>query len=224
MNTDFDLQRSEAIRAGLIAEASPAVRRRRPWRGLALVLAGVLAGSGATTVAFANGRGLPLGPTTSPSTDPIEPEDVSGLEMPFDGKRAGVAVVTTDPTSGEIRVEYRWTDKLRELAKVQIVVREPDALDLSGHPAEASYAWVSFSCRGKGGIVESRLKDGLPIAVSEAGSEDDESSDEIIAGGDDDSSGGLTLATLIRLNDVTEQIKPTQGCVADATVTYYAKE
>jgi hypothetical protein len=224
MNIEFDPRRSEAIRAGLVAEASNATAQRHPWRGLALVLAGVLAGSGATTAAFASGQGLPLGPTASPSSGPIEPEDVSGLEMPFDGKRAGVAVVTTDPTSGEIRVEYQWTDKLRELAKVQIVVKEPDALDLSGHPAEASYAWVSFSCRGKGGIAMNRLKDGLPIAVSEAGSEDDESSSEIIAGGDDDSSGGLTLATLLHLNDVTEQIKPTQGCVADATVTYYAKE
>lgn len=224
MNIVFDPRRSEAIRVGLVSEASNTAAQRRPWRGLALVLAGVLAGTGATTAAFASGRGLPLGPTASPSSGPIEPEDLSGLEVSFDGEHAGVAVVTTDPTSGEIRVEYQWTDKLRELAKVQIVVKEPDALDLSGHPAEASYAWVSFSCRGKGGIAMSQLKDGLPVEVSEAGSEDDGSSSEIIAGGDDDSSGGLTLATLIRLNEVTEQIKPTKGCVADATVTYYAKE
>ncbi len=56
MTVTFSSNRSAAIRAGLIAHARPDVVRRRRWRGIVLVLAGALVGSGATAAAFLIGR------------------------------------------------------------------------------------------------------------------------------------------------------------------------
>lgn len=53
MNASFSSNRSDAIRAGLIAHARPRVGRGRVWRSVGLVLAGALAGGGASAAAFA---------------------------------------------------------------------------------------------------------------------------------------------------------------------------
>lgn len=53
MTVSFSSHRSDAIRAGLVAHAASRTRRSRAWRGAALLLAGALAGGGATATAFA---------------------------------------------------------------------------------------------------------------------------------------------------------------------------
>lgn len=213
MNINFDPRRSHAIRAGLVDEATPATRQRRPWRGLALVLAGVLAGTGATTAAFANGQGLPLGPTASSSSGVAEPGAVvvigSGVGEALPEEDGAVVSVTTDAKSGRSRVEFQWDQRLRELSRQQLVLSEPAAVDLSGRPTEASYAWVAVSCRGKGSVA--------------IRSESDADAFEVVSGGDDKSSGGIAMATMVVLDDSADVIKPTKGCVADVSITYYAK-
>ena len=53
MNVSFSSNRSDAIRAGLIAHTRPRVRRGRAWRAIGLVVAGALAGGGVSLAAFA---------------------------------------------------------------------------------------------------------------------------------------------------------------------------
>lgn len=53
MNVSFSPNRSDAIRAGLIAHAQPRARRNRALHGVALVAAGALAGGGVSAAAFA---------------------------------------------------------------------------------------------------------------------------------------------------------------------------
>lgn len=213
MSSGFDSQRSEAIRAGLVAEVTLNARQRRPWRGLALVLAGVLAGSGATTVAFANGRGLPLAPTAPSSSGPNEPGAVvvigSGVGEALPGEDGAVVSVTTDGSSGRPRVEFQWDQRLRELSRQQLVLTEPAAVDLSGRPTEASYAWVAVSCRGQGSVAMRSEREADAI--------------EVVTGGDGKESGGMAMATMVVLDDSVDVIKPTKGCVADVSITYYAK-
>jgi hypothetical protein len=213
MSSGFDSQRSEAIRAGLVAEAAPVARRRWPWRGLILVLTGALVGSGATTVAFANGQGLPLGPTAPSSSGAAEPGAVvvigSGVGEASPGEDSAVVSVTTDGKSGKPRVEFQWDQRLRELSRQQLVVTDPAPVDLSGRPTEASYAWVALSCRGQGSV-----------AIRSQSAAD---SFEVVEGGDGKESGGMAMATMVVLDDSVDVITPTKGCVADVSITYFAK-
>ncbi len=209
MNVHFDPRRSEAMRAGLVAEASPAAQRRHPWRGLALVLAGVLVGSGATTAAFANGK--------TPTPEPFPPAEAGSTQPPVvvvgstedegsgGGRSSSVVVSEAD---GRPLVEYEAGRKLRMILQQRVVLSEPEALDLTSRPANATFAWVSMSCRGAGTISMVNQRTGEPIEFGRGGS-----------GGP----GGLTVATIIELDGSPDQVKPTSGCTADATVTYYAQ-
>jgi hypothetical protein len=208
MSIEFDSQRSEAIRASLVAEVAPVARRRRPWRGLILVLAGALVGSGATTAAFANSLVKDSSPTPGDQATPgavVVGSDATDSA----GVSGGSVTVRTDAGTGKVLIEYQWDQHLRELSRQQLVVTESGALDLRGHPAEASYAWVSVACRGKGSIAVSGEGDDTAVQVRETG--------------DGKVSGGLTMATMVTLDGSAEQIRPTKGCVADVAVTYFAK-
>jgi hypothetical protein len=209
MNIGFDSQRSEAIRAGLVTEATAAARPRRPWRGLILLLAGALVGSGATTAAFANSLVKDSSPTPGGQDTPgavVVGSDATDSA----GVGGGSVTVRTDAGTGKVLIEYEWDQHLHELSRQQLVVTEPGALDLRGHPAEASYAWVSVACRSKGSIA--------------VGGESDDTAIQVRERGDSKVSGGLIMATMVTLDGPTEQIKPTDGCVADVAVTYYAKD
>ncbi|PKQ30765.1 MAG: hypothetical protein CVT62_12520 [Actinobacteria bacterium HGW-Actinobacteria-2] len=210
MSIGFDSQRSEAIRAGLVAEAVPATRQRRPWRGLILVLAGALVGSGATTAAFANSLVKDSSPTPGGQDTPGSVVVIGSDASDSSGAGGGSVTVTTDAGSGKLHIDYQWDKRLRELSRQQLVVTEATTLDLSGHPAEASSAWVSIGCRDKGSIEMGNGSDRFSIQVVEADSHDEASS-------------GPAMAMMLTLDEPPKQIRPTEGCVADVTVTYFAK-
>ncbi|MFT4211201.1 MAG: hypothetical protein QM626_04950 [Microbacterium sp.] len=137
----FDLRRSEAIRAGLIVHATGARRRiRRGLWGIGLVLAGVIAGAGASAAAFAATGTLGSGTTAAGVV--IEQPDGSGgsgdaaLE-PIDAPPgttpgASVASMLGAPLAQTIVAETR--------------------LDLSDRPAAATHVRVTVTCLTAGSI------------------------------------------------------------------------
>jgi hypothetical protein len=183
--------------------------RDSPWRGLILVLAGALVGSGATTAAFANSlvkdSSLTAGGQASPGAVVVAGSGAS--DSPGAG---GESVTVTTDGSGKIHIEYQWDKHLRELSRQQLVITEPTTLDLSGHPADARSAWVSIGCRDKGGIEVGSGSDRVSVQVLEAD-------------GHDKASGGPAVAMMVALDESPKQIRPTGGCVADVTVTYFAE-
>ncbi len=244
MNTDFDPLRSEAIRAGLIAGAAAGRKNWRPWRGLALVLAGVLAGTGATTAAFANGR-VPATPPPSPgdTTDGQQSssagldyviveggtpltflENDTGDEVGAEGlalARSMRYAVTFDPKTHKVHVEYQPTKDLREVGSVEFVLAEGAVLDLSAHPSEASLASVTITCHSGGISVAG------PLANDDGEDVGEDSDDENAATGDDseDTAGPGTITTqaMIWLDRPQRHLQPVDGCAAEVAVTYYAE-
>jgi hypothetical protein len=132
MNADFDPLRSEAIRAGLVAAVSPTRRSRGPWRAGALLLAGVLVGSGATTAAFAQGR-MPTGPADTPVAPSPAPDDVVvllGPIVPGPGEGETQRFVVMDVDTGKSEVKYRKVQHLGKLSETHFVLTETSSLEI----------------------------------------------------------------------------------------------
>lgn len=156
MTATFNAQRSAAIRSALIAEASAVSVRRRPWRGLSLILVGVLAGTGATTAAFASGAPVPMAPVggsrSASGGTPVENVLVLGGDGTVQPSVLAVTEVKGnapsdgDDDSGGIalrRLKPVWTKTLTLTDGMSL--RPPD--DAGGR---TSWVVISATCTGHG--------------------------------------------------------------------------
>lgn len=126
MNASFSEERSEAIRAGLVAVAAEPRARNGWWRVGGLLAAGVLAGAGATTAAFAAGVGAPTGhvPAAAPPAD--------GLADAPPGVIPGAPI---NSLLGEPET---------------VLADHATSVDLSQRPAAATHVRVTIACLSAG--------------------------------------------------------------------------
>jgi hypothetical protein len=161
MSVEFNEQRSEAIRTGLVEQvASYRAPRRRAWRAVALVAAGVLAGSGAATAAFATGTVRPIVAPTEATPSP-QGQDSSKTAMDVrivahvDTGNGSTTIDVLENDSGESVTQYTVP-----LTTVVGPGREQvSEISLADHPAGAAIAMVSLACLGDGPISVSTHKD-----------------------------------------------------------------
>ncbi len=125
MNAEFSVERSAAIRAGLVAEAA-SQQRQRPhwWRAAALLAVGVLAGAGAASAAFAAGGGTPAAHPAATST-----ATSSGVLIP-----APPGVVPGTPIISLLG------------APQSFVVENKASFDISDGPEAATHVRVTITC------------------------------------------------------------------------------
>lgn len=157
MTAQFDPQRSALIRSALITQASSPTVRRHPWSGLALVLVGVLAGTSATTAAFASGAPLPMGPRPVSPSASSEPQLKNVLVLGGDkaAQPTVLAVVevnrepSTDGKQGTTTTLYR----LVPLSTKTITVTDGMQIRPEGDTAgQAHWVMTTATCTGKGAV------------------------------------------------------------------------
>lgn len=183
MTDQFNEQRSTAIRDGLIVQAAAAaVSPWRPWRALALLIAGALVGGGVATAAFAAGGSTPLGqPSSSPvsgaSPSTQREDDLTNiLIMGGDSSELPTVVVDytveKDPKTGELTTKEQRAYRLWVADTRTISLSRDDVVDLlADAPQRARWAMLTMTCRGKGTASVGSLDDAVALTCpSEGGS------------------------------------------------------
>ena len=130
MNVSFSSNRSDAIRAGLIAHAQLGARRNRALRGVALVVAGALAGGGISAAAFAATRARSV--IAQPSGQP-SPSLGAAVAAPA-GVTPGAPIIS-----------------LLDTPTTQVVT-EKTSIALKPRPAAATHARVTVTPTTRGSL------------------------------------------------------------------------